>query len=160
LGGEGRKVLGRLSTTAAGKTSDFDGYLVKLKPNLLGLSFPDREQFASADEFVTAIESWRGRRFEFQNTPAGIESLGHTRGYGALVGADGSFEIDDVLPGSYVVIVEAAPNVRGSPGSIKFDPAVMRWLDSFSRAIVIPKATDADVPPFDLGVWRPTLEKP
>jgi hypothetical protein len=159
LGGAGRKVVGVVSMNKAGQGTDLEGCLLTLTSELPGLPVPRRDQFASSGEYDAAIARWPARKLEFQNSPAGIQALGHARKYLALVEADGSFAINDVLPGAYELEVEFHPGGIRELSSIRPDPLVMNWLDGLNREVVVSDANGNEAEPVDLGILEPNLNK-
>jgi hypothetical protein len=81
-----------------------------------------------------------------------------SREYSAKLAVDGSFEIIDVIPGTYELRIAFVPH-----GKITLDAAdgFRRILfNGLIREVVAPESDDRGPAPLELGVWKIDLKKP
>jgi hypothetical protein len=81
---------------------------------------PAMELGRGMSKIWTDPDPWMNQEFELRKPPAGREARRDARAYSVAVQPDGSFAIDEVLPGSYEL------SVGGDP--LRFDPIQMSLL--------------------------------
>jgi beta-lactamase regulating signal transducer with metallopeptidase domain len=86
----------------------------------------------------------------WRKTPAGRKAVQDYHSFEATAAADGSFQIDDVTPGTY----ELSLAVHGNLDRLQD----MRVFNSPQKRIVVPSLSDPEkCEPFDLGVHKTTV---
>jgi RNA polymerase sigma factor (sigma-70 family) len=104
LGGTGRQVVGKLRAADIAQPIDWTRDVQRLTCNP-GVSAvgpaAKRQDFNSEKEYFAAQQQWYGRLREFWLSEAGIRAKSAPHEYTAIFGADGTFRINDVLPGIY-----------------------------------------------------------
>jgi hypothetical protein len=113
---------------------------------------PSRENFASAEDFSKALTLFEKVNHEFWSSEAGMAALRRARTYVVIFKPDGSFRIDDVPAGTYLLrlaLTDPADDSRFSPGLIRNDYARLE------TEVVVPESPDAnDQTPVDLGTFE------
>jgi hypothetical protein len=135
LGGTGRAVVGKAVAPSVAGTVDWHRVSVGLHTKLDLGAWPQRENFASAQEFIAAEESFSKAAHAQQR-------------FGALCESDGSFRISDVPAGNYELEIKvrdsklnsATPHDRSDPTPV---------VASLVRGVVVPD--DQFGEPLDLG---------
>jgi hypothetical protein len=137
---------------------------VALTPDLPDLPIPRREQFTSDLEYINALQMWRGRKAEFQGSAAGQAALRSSREYVAIPGADGSFAINDVIPGTYELKIISDSVVPGGKRQLRAprleEVLLMNFLDAMTREVIVPGTSGTDAAPFDCGLLAPNSKTP
>ncbi len=136
LGGVGRTLTGRIET-ASNTNLVFYGSMWAKESH--GMRTPRNWRNLSAEEKRLYVRAWR-------DSPESEPFKQEVRNYEFPVQADGTFRVDDVLPGHYRMQVRAdAPLLKGqSP----------RLAAKTEMQIEVPEATGADEP-LDVGVLSP-----
>jgi hypothetical protein len=102
LGGKGRQVVGKFRAANISQPIDWQRDVQRLESSWPPFGPPaKRENFASEKEFFAAQQQWYARSREFWLSDAGIEARAAAREYAAIFEPDGTFRINDVLPGTY-----------------------------------------------------------
>ena len=86
------------------------------------------------------------RRQEFDRSPDGRAAQLNRREYVLLFGADGSFRVDDVFPGTYNLFV--GPRATSTNRSLPHGPT----LGSVARSVVVPEVVGTNTSSVDLGM--------
>ena len=160
LGGSGRKVAGKLHENEPGHHIKWQSCDVTLTATMPGPPLPSREEFGSDGEFANALRSWLALKSKLQDSEAGRQALRNSHGYFAAPQPDGTFVVNDVLPGVYVLKVTDDPR-DGVLRSFRPDEEVLIYLlESMTREVIVPEATGTNAAPLDLGILVPTLKNP
>jgi hypothetical protein len=157
LGGTGRRLVGKVNPKGINQRIDWqrDVHWLNAKANRPQVdATPKREEFTSDQEYGLAQQQWYERAREFWLSDAGAQAKLAASDYVLIFNADGSFHVDDVLPGDYELRVRVS------------DPAVP---DSFIRGTLlgtltketsVPEVRDASVSiPLDVGVFDLTADR-
>ena len=135
-GGTGRAVVGQAvgdPADVAVNWSNDDHVLVSKQTELPQLN---REDFASFKAYLAAND-------KEQNSPARLEQARNVRQYQLLFDEDGTFRVEDVLPGTYELRIRITKPVKGDASYSREQPE----LGSLTREVVIPDGKE----PFSLG---------
>lgn len=105
LGGAGRAVTGRVTVEGLGRVVNWRQDVHRLTsiheyPKELN-TYPRRADFDSLAAWTAAINRHNELRREYDSSPAGRATRLNRREYVLLFEPDGSFRVDDVLPGTY-----------------------------------------------------------
>ena len=108
--------------------------------------------FASAEDFSNALKLFEKVNHTFWSSDAGMAGLRSARTYVLIFKPDGTFRIDDVPAGTYLLRLGLTDPVDDS----RFSPGLERaYYAHLETEIVIPEAQDAnDQTPFDLGTFE------
>jgi RNA polymerase sigma factor (sigma-70 family) len=150
LGGTGWKVIGKLKPNGGGWLIDWKLDVQWLRSKPAGPELPKRTDFASSADFLAAQQQWVEDQHSFWASAAGQEARQHQRRYVLDFATDGSFKIDDVIPGTYELSIRVSDPKAPVPGT----PAgsLYKTLNSLTKEIVIPEIpAGADGTPYDLG---------
>jgi protocatechuate 3,4-dioxygenase beta subunit len=149
LGGTGRPVIGRIKTIGAAETEvDWRRDVHTLNPNLppadIDKQAPYSRQFASNAERQKSFEEYQTKSRAYWTSEEGRARQRESTSYVLVFSDDGSFRVDAVPPGSYVLRV--APT---EPGEQQFQG---KPLGNLQKEIVVPEApANQRDTPFDLG---------
>jgi hypothetical protein len=150
LGGVGRMLVGRAKPVALGQPLDWQRDVQRLTSKASWPAVgppPRRGEFASEQEYVSAQQQWNARAREFWLSEAGIQARSVARDYVLVFKPDGSFHIDDVLPGAYDL------NIHVTDPSIPDSFFRGKAIGTLTKEIIVPDAPGATTAePFDLGV--------
>jgi hypothetical protein len=148
LGGTGWKVVGKVKLNGTDRPVDwkFDVQWLRTKP--AGPELPSRRDLGAAG-YAEAELQWEKDERAFWATDAGHQAWESQRRYVLDFAPDGSFKIDDVIPGTYELSIRVsdpkAPMV-GAPAGL------YQTINSLTKEIVIPEIpAGADSTPYDLG---------
>jgi RNA polymerase sigma factor (sigma-70 family) len=142
LGGMGRKVIGRITGGDPNEPYDKRGYRISLATKSFAEPPPLRIQFDSLDDYLGAKSAWSMRSMSFQHSEAGRRAQ-PSRSYSPQIQPDGTFAIDEVLPGDYSL------SIAGDP--LRHDPLTMDALENIFREVVVSGLTNADAATLDIG---------
>jgi hypothetical protein len=153
LGGSGCKVVGKLSLSNVEPARQVDWQLdiqtLTTKP-AGATSGPERAAFGSSTEFQIAWKQWGDNQNAFWQSVGGQEARRNQRRYVLVFEKDGSFKIDDAVPGTYelkIRLSDPGKPVAGSP--FPFYEA----LSTLTKEITIPEpASGQEAASFDLGL--------
>jgi len=156
LGGAGRKVVGRVRMDEQAQRLDWKFCLVSLTAELPDLPVPSRDQFASDEGYFTAKSEWTAHKSGVNSSLAERESWRNLRQNQSVLEPDGSFTVDDVVPGAYKLRIESK-----SAGVVE----LRNLLPSGSRDVmtwdlVVPEQSGTDATPFDCGLLEPNSKNP
>ncbi|MFC1677659.1 carboxypeptidase regulatory-like domain-containing protein, partial [Planctomycetota bacterium] len=161
LGGGGRKVVGQLA--ASGQSADWKYSQAFVTPDIpqdkmleeiySQMEFPRPESFdeMTVAEVMQWYQTWstseEGRAWQKEIEQTMKEKYGYVmnKHYGVLVQADGSFSIDDVEPGDYVL------NVRLYEKGTHDQPDYSKPLGMTRHKFTVPEDEDVDEP-LELGL--------
>lgn len=104
LGGKGRQVVGKLRAANIAQPNDWQRDVQRLTSESSWPPFGPpvkRENFSSEKEFFASQQQWYERSREFWLSEAGMAARAAACEYAAIFEPDGSFRINDVLPGMY-----------------------------------------------------------
>ncbi len=148
LGGKGWKVVGKVKVNGPERSVDWKFDVQWLNSKSAGPPAPHPKDFASAEDYERAELQWEQGERALWASAAGLEAQQHQRRYVLDFDADGSFKIDDVIPGTYELSIKVSdPN---APGPFLGSPG--QTILSLTKEMVIPEVTaGADGEPFDLG---------
>jgi RNA polymerase sigma factor (sigma-70 family) len=130
LGGGGRKLIGKLKGSGDNGALAYSDYRVMLNSKWFPTSAPRRSEFADPAAYASIKNEWLRRREQFGQSEAGREAGQKTREYNTVPQTDGTFAIDEVLPGTYEL------RILGDP--LKVNPSQMAKLDELTQEITIP----------------------
>ncbi len=136
-------ITGRLAKAEASEALEFQDLALVLSTQLPGLPQPIRSQFASEAEYVSAKSEWVKRKSEFLASEAGCNALRNYREYAARIAPDGSFKVEEALPGAY--------ELRFRPDPLHQEAALIEALTDLVTQVVLPAPVPAD-PSIDVGV--------
>ncbi len=131
LGGAGYTIVGKLLQANDSRAAEFQDLALVLGTQLPNLPQPTRSQFASEAEFILAKSQWVDRKSKFLASEPGRIALREYREYTANVAPDGSFKIEEALPGVY--------ELRVRPDPLRQDIALIEALDDITRTVVLPE---------------------
>lgn len=143
LGGGGRKVTGRMILKDPRQSVPWQDYRLKLATQVPGWPAPSLDQFLSPLDYSAAQRQWLARKSEFRQANVGQGPIQEIRQYDFSLRPDGTFSLDEVLPGSYDLQFVLDP--------LRYDAKTMNWLAGVSREVIIPVADGNDLSPLDLG---------
>jgi len=144
LGGGGRKLVGQLTLKEQSQRVPWKDYQLVLATQVPGWPAPSRDQFPSALEYSTTLRQWLVRKSQFRLACASPDAVQQPRQYQVPLSADGSFSLEEVLPGAYDLQFVLDP--------LRYDGKTMSWLAGISRSINVPDTTgNNDAAPLDLG---------
>jgi hypothetical protein len=136
LGGVGRTLTGRIETASDTNLIFYGSMWAKERH---GMRTPRNWRNMSAEEKRLYVRAWR-------DSPESELFKQEVRNYEFPVQPDGTFRVDDVLPGSYRMQVRAdAPILKGQSPRLAAKTEIQ---------IEVPEATGADEP-LDVGVLSP-----
>jgi hypothetical protein len=150
LGGTGRRVIGRITGGDPTQPYDHRGYTVSLATKSGAEPAPLRNQFTSFEDYIRAKNAWAGRSVIFQHSEAGRAARRTSRSYSPPLQPDGTFVIDEVLPGDYVL------SITGDP--LRHDPLTMDALQNIFKDVTVFDVTDADPTTLDIGTLQVNIE--
>lgn len=150
LGGTGRAVIGRVLGNSPGRQVDWFQDVHRLTsvrefPREIN-SYPRSRDFETREAYAAAVSLINERRREFEASPAGRAAHLNRRAYVLHFSPDGSFRVEDVLPGTYNLFI--GPRVISTNRSLPPAPN----FGAVTRTIVVPVAVGANSAPLDLGV--------
>jgi RNA polymerase sigma factor (sigma-70 family) len=151
LGGTGSRLVGKLALKGPAPPTDLHLLRVGLATKWFPIPNPKRDQFGSLQEYSAAKNHWRTQEFEFRKSPAGREARSALRRYSAAMQSDGSFTIEEVLPGTYEL------SVSGDP--LRFDPMQMAFLEDATTEVFVPVHEPNEPAVVDVGVVEVDLRK-
>ncbi len=143
LGGPGYRVVGRLAWAEKSVPGEFQDLALVLSTQLPGLSQPTRNQFASEAEYILAKSEWVKRKSEFLATEPGCNALREYREYAAKVAPDGSFKVEEALPGVY--------ELRVRPDPLRQDITLIETFADIATPVVLPEPVPSDAT-VDIGM--------
>jgi uncharacterized GH25 family protein len=149
IGGQGRRVVGRIWVDNPGLTIDWRRDVQSLTSKIAG---------APPDLRFDGDDATRKRWSEFWRSPTGREAQLLQRKYVPVFEANGFFGVDDVLPGDYELNISIS-----DPAEPNDAPYILRnilnrkYLGSLHTNITVTAADDAEAP-FDLGALQLELE--
>ena len=147
LGGTGRTLVGTVKVNGLAREIDWQRDVQNLSSKSSRPPAPKREDFTSESAFKTAQTEWSSQEREFWLSETGRDFQLSSHQYVPLFDTNGSFRIDDVLPGTYQLSIHISdPTVADSSFSGKS-------LGSIEQELTVPEASDgSEQPPIDLGV--------
>ncbi len=156
LGGTGRPVIGRIKTVGLAETDiDWRRDVHTLNLNLtadIDKQAPYSRQFASDAERQKAFQDYQNQQRAYWTSEEGRTRQRESRSYLLLFNEDGSFRVDAVPPGTYLLNVTPT-----EPGEQQFQD---KPLGTLSKEIVVPEApADQRDTPFDLGTLELKINK-
>lgn len=143
LGGAGYTVIGRLAGAENSDAREFQDLGLVLSSQLPGLPQPTRRQFAFEAEYIAAKSEWVKRKSEFLASEPGCNALREYREYTATIAPDGSFKVEEALPGNY--------ELRFRPDPLRQDMALIEALNDVTTQVVLPEPVPSDAR-IDVGV--------
>jgi RNA polymerase sigma factor (sigma-70 family) len=141
-GGDGLRVIGKITPADLNTRLGAEGYRLVLSSRLFAQPAPNAQQFSSASEHRVAMVVWFKAKLAFLQTDAGREALRCSRQYVPVVQPDGSFVVNEALPGNYELKFEASPLQPCLP---------IPLLDEIIREICVPEAVEVLGGTLDLG---------
>ena len=148
LGGTGWKVVGRVKLKGPEQPIDWRREVQRLDAKLPGPPAPDRKAFASAADYQAAVRQWQESEQDFLATEAGRQAEMNQRRYILEFDTEGSFKIDDVVPGTYELKIQVTDPSLPVPQI----PDPRRAIGALTKVIGIPEIpAGADGSAFDLG---------
>jgi RNA polymerase sigma factor (sigma-70 family) len=151
FGGGGARLVGKVVLKNPAEPVDLRLLSVGVNTKWFPTPPPRRDQFGSLQEYITAKNQWMNQVFEFKDSPAGREDRRDQRAYSAILQPDGSFTIDEVLPGSYEL------SVGGDP--IRFDGIQMSLFGDATIDVLVPEPEPGKAAILDVGVVEIDLNK-
>ncbi|HEY5912251.1 MAG TPA: sigma-70 family RNA polymerase sigma factor [Verrucomicrobiae bacterium] len=143
VGGGGLRIVGKTSPAAAvSGAPDEQLYRLSLRSRVFPEAAPGPVQFPSPNELIAARAAWFKRKLAFLQTEAGRDAFRTSRDYTPVVAPDGTFLIDEVLPGVYDLTLEPNRLRSGLP---------MCLLDDVVQEVVVPKPTEVTGDTLDVG---------
>lgn len=150
LGGTGRRVVGKVSPSGISQAIDWQRDVHRLTSKAIRPSVgptPKRDDFTSDQEYGLAQQQWYARAREFWLSDAGAQAKIVASAHVLIFDADGSFHIDDVLPGDYEL------KIRVSDPTVPDSFFRGTSLGTLTKDISVPEMSDASVSePLDLGI--------
>jgi RNA polymerase sigma factor (sigma-70 family) len=150
LGGTGRRVIGRVKSTGITQVIDWQRDLHRLTAKAYHSpvgAIPKRAAFATEHEYGAALQEQYARLREFWLSATGAEAKRLPGEYVVVFSPDGTFHIDDVVPGIYELDVSVS------------DPTIPdsfiggKSIGALAKEITVPEATDTTgAQALDLGV--------
>ncbi len=149
LGGAGRTIVGRAVADGLGREVNWRQDVHRLTsiweyPKEIA-SYPPSRDFDTREAWAAAVNQINARRSNYFNSPVGRDAQLRRREYVLLFQSDGSFRVDDVLPGTYDVYI--GPRVTATNRYAMHGPVI----GSVSKLVVVPEG-GADSPTIDLGL--------
>lgn len=146
LGGSGCAIVGKIDPDAITNGIDWQRDVQNLSTKTFRPPAPKREDFSSDPEFLAAQKDWSAQEREFWLSESGRELQRNSHQYVPRFAMDGSFRIDDVLPGTYQLTIHISdPSVADAPFSGKF-------LGTLEQEITVPETgAGTEQSPLDLG---------
>ncbi len=145
LGGPAYRVTGSLAGAEKSDPREFQDLGLVLSTQLPGLPQPTRSQFDSEADYIRAKSEWVKRKSEFLASEPGCNALREYREYAASIAPDGSFKIEEALPGTYELRFRADP--------LRQDIALIETLSDLTTQVVLPKPVPSAAT-VDVGVLR------
>jgi len=160
IGGSGRRIVGRIDTNAVAGPIDWLRDVHKLKLKVATppeIEPPKREDCSSEAGFREAATKHVERARHFWASEAGKAIIRQRRQYVLIFEPDGSFQVNDVPPGTYELSVTPMEPPTGpirTPGGGTAFPAFgTKPIGSVKMEIVVPEAGDGDNgSAIDLGI--------
>jgi len=157
LGGNGRTIAGLISGEGIRKSIDWqrDVHTLTLRQLLPpeGVTIL-RRNFTTESDYVKAVE----RSLQFWRSDAGIRAQRMERKYVLIFDRDGSFVVNDVLPGTYelsVTPMEPAQPIQTSGSGTVFPAFGTQPIGTVTVEVTVPETEEARTDaPFDIGVFR------
>jgi hypothetical protein len=150
IGGTGSRVVGRIQDGDSSQPFNQRGLAITLSSKWFDESPPQQEAFTSFEAFTRAKGEWLARRLAFQRSEAGRLALRTARQYSPVIQPDGTFAIDEVLPGTYEL------KIRGDP--LRHDRLVMEALDNIRKEVIVPGDGESTGSVLDVGVLQLSTE--
>lgn len=141
LGGGGRRLVGRIDWKDKSVPVLWKHYFLTLTTELPGLPAPTPDEFASEAEFAAARRVWYEKKSQLLRSSAGAALRRGSRCYQISLAEDGSFSVEEALPGTYELTFLIDP--------LRADPRVADRLAAFCQRVIIPPASDTAI--VDLG---------
>jgi hypothetical protein len=141
-GGDVLRVIGKITPADLETCFTAEGYRLVLSSRLFAQPAPNAQQFSSASEHRAAMVAWFKAKLGFLQTDAGREALRCSRRYVPVVQPDGSFLLNEALPGNYELKFEANPLQPCPP---------IPLLDEIIREVCVPEAVEVVGGTLDLG---------
>lgn len=154
IGGTGRRVVGRIEVKDPDLHVDWLRDVQSLASKMKGFEEPAPSAWVnlSADEQT----SLQNRRMEYFRSPAGREAQIAQHSYVPVFETNGSFRVDDVLPGDYVLSVYVT--TPGPSENLNLNTIDSKPIGHVTKEITVP---DGDVESaFDVGVLELNLDHP
>jgi RNA polymerase sigma factor (sigma-70 family) len=147
LGGTGRTIVGTVRAGGVAEPIDWQRDVQDLSSKTPRPEAPKRAQFSSDDHYAAAQKVWSTQERVFWLSEAGREFQRKSRNHIPIFASDGSFRIEDVIPGTYRLRVKLTdPAAQDSPFNSKI-------LCSSELDITVPESSNGwDQPPIDLGI--------
>lgn len=153
VGGTGRRVIGRIEVENPDLHIDWSRDIQVLASKIPGIENPDAlasEDLSSDDKYAIL---WR--QHDFWLSPEGREAQLAARTYVPVFKTDGSFSVDDVPPGDYILgVVISDPNVSDVVRGIFLD---QKFVGRLHKDLTVPPGDDS-AKPFDAGVFELELD--
>jgi hypothetical protein len=148
LGGKGCTVVGKAVINGATNPVDWQRDVQTLSTKQPTRPAPKRAEFSSETAFSAAKEEWKAREREFWLSEAGREFQRNDHRYVLVFTNDGSFVVNDVLPGTYELSIRVGdPNEPGVP------PFNSQFLGSLQMDVTVPESSSSpEESRLDLGL--------
>jgi RNA polymerase sigma factor (sigma-70 family) len=146
LGGTGRLLIGKVLATPSMPPIDWQGAVQTLTSLSACPLYPDRKKSASDDAFEVVQQEYYLKSREFWLSEAGKKEQREARTYVLRFGTNGTFEVPDVAPGTYVLSI-----AMSAAGSLE-NPLDRKPIGRMGKQVVVPPTGDGEESePFDLG---------
>ena len=149
LGGGGLRVIGKIALKSPHLPDDLNRLQVALSTKWFPTPSPKRDQFESFQDYNNAMNHWWSEQSQFKSSPAGRESRRNFRTYSANLQTDGTFSIEEVLPGTYDLAIGGDP--------LHFDPVQISLLNDATTELLVSTPTLGDITTLDVGVVQVDL---
>jgi hypothetical protein len=154
LGGGGVKVMGKVALKRPIQPPGHGAFLipnderlplnVSLNTKWFPIPTPKRDEFESMQEYGAAKNHWFTQQFESSKSPTGRKARRDLRAYTASMQPDGSFSIEEVLPGTYEL------GLNGDP--LRLNPLQMSLLADATTDLLVPEPGAIDGAVLDVGI--------
>jgi hypothetical protein len=151
LGGNGAKLLGKLVSKKTNGTNRMAQLTVGLNTRGFSIPAPRRDDLSTLQEYLSAKNEWLNKEFAFKNSAAGQKTRRDLRAYTAILQPDGSFSIDEVLPGTYQL------SIGGDP--LYYDPIELSLLGDATMVVQVSNSDPGTSPVIDVGIVEINCDK-
>ena len=133
------------------KAIDFSSLTVGLNTKSFPIPPPKREQFESLVEYIDAKNRWLNQQIEFNNSDARRGARANARAYSATVETNGKFAFDEILPGSYELVISGDP--------LRLTPLQLSLLEDSSIDVLIAEPGPGKPLAIELGTIEIDLDR-
>ncbi len=151
LGGGGVRLTGRIVSKNPSEPLNASVFTVALSTKCFPVSVPKCSQFESLQEYISAKSKWLTQEANYRHSQAGHAARRDLRAYSSTLERDGNFTIEEVLPGTYELVVAGNP--------LHLDPLQMALLGDSTTDVLITSPDPGTPAVVDIGTVDVGLSK-